>query len=100
MSTLNSIDRLYFSGTLNIDDDADFQCKVAGYPKPRITRTLNNRVVRSNSRYHIVSNENGARLVITSVTSEDHGELRCNAVNEYASDYSKMFLQVKGEFLL
>lgn len=81
---------------VGIGAEINIKCEVDGYPSPNITWYLNDQELYSSAgRIQIL--ENDERLIVRGATSEDSGEYKCLARNEYshASHAEKIVVQGK-----
>lgn len=75
--------------------NAEFQCKITGTPKPKITWYKGARELANGSRHQIYSDGDSHHLLVMDVFGEDADEYVCRAVNTGGVKSTKASLSIK-----
>lgn len=80
---------------LNEGENADFICRVTGQPRPKISWYMNDREIKQDARFSVVSLSQGSKLVLTNAFKTDNGKvLSCSATNVAGVDKRKNIINV------
>ncbi|CAF4411341.1 unnamed protein product, partial [Rotaria sp. Silwood2] len=76
---------------------AEFNCRVAGSPKPEIQWFLNDKLLQSGGKISIVEERGLFILRINNITDADTGTIKCLVKNALAEIQREVQLQITGE---
>jgi len=80
---------------LHKGDNADYVCKVSGYPKPTVKWLINGKIITS-TRLRPVATAYGSKLIILAASEDDKGVVSCVAQNYEGRDERKLYVNVYG----
>ena len=85
--------------TVEVGQDAFFECQAVGYPLPDITWYKNGReIIPVDRNFNVTSNDKGnSQLLISNVQKEHAGKITAEAINAVGIEFCEADLKVKGE---